>query len=584
MTDKRGCVAIINVEEKEQGLLVELADSLDIDIVVYASTIEFLRYSKTNAKYIIIVVDRLDSETWLNLEYISKQLINLDTTITLVIHPNDVETLLDKPVPNSNEFILQPVNWDVKLRQIKYAMGAKRDDKPSNNSIYHLAYYDSLTNLPNRNFFNKEKAKMLLQCQAKSSKMAVLFLDINDFKHINDSLGHYVGDKLIIEASKILHSVCRETDTIFQSSEIQSLVSRFGGDEFIILIQNIKSKKDVWIIADRIVSAINHEINIDGYKISLHCSIGISIYPDDGELIEDLVEQADSAMFQAKSGNSSTKFVFYEKGMHASDERLIVIENDMKYAIEKNQFELHFQPQVCYRKQSIVGAESLIRWQHPELGYIPPFEFIPIAERTGQITTITSWVVRTLFAMIQNNPHCDIDNHVYSLNVSSKDFLEEGFLTYLVGMSNYYRIPPEKICIEITETMIMHDIEKSMQNMQYLSDNGFQIAIDDFGTGYSSFSYLHNFPIDTLKIDKIFVDSLSSNDKSQIIISSIISMCDQLGINVIAEGVETRHQFETLRLMNCLSYQGYYFCKPTRLENLAELAHLNIEFRGKQSF
>lgn len=572
-------IAIINPNLSDQALLTDLKNSFNFNVLLFSSTKEFLEQSKYDAEKIIIVVDKLDKEAFLELEYFSNQVGHSNTPITLAIHPKDVPVLESRPIANTNEFILQPVNWEMKLHQFVYSMRANDEEISKVNSIYQLAYYDSLTKLPNRNFFNKKKAKMLLQCQSKNAKMAVLFLDINDFKHINDSLGHHVGDKLIIETSKILHSVCRETDTIFQSSELQSVVSRFGGDEFIILIQNIKSKKDVWFIADRIVTALKHEIEIDGYKISLRCSVGISIYPDDGESIENLVEQADCAMYQAKTGNSATDFVFYENGMSATDERLIRIENDLKYAIENNEFELHFQAQVCFREKAIVGAESLIRWRHPEFGLIPPVEFIPIAERTGQITTITSWVVKTLFEMIQSNPIKAKDNYVYSLNVSSKDFLEEGFLTYLIGMSNHYHVPPEKICIEITETMIMHDIDKSMKNMQYLSENGFQIAIDDFGTGYSSFSYLHDFPVDTLKIDKIFVDSLSSNGKSQIIISSIISMCDQLGINVIAEGVETRHQFETLRLMNCLSYQGYYFCKPTPLDSLAKLAELNIQFR-----
>ena len=406
--------------------------------------------------------------------------------------------------------------------------------------------------------------------------MNLLFIDLNGLKKVNESYGYQIGDQVIVKISNRLKTLFRETDIILKSKNIQSFVSRFGGDEFIVILQNISSKKDIWILVDRIQDELNKSAFFDGHDISIKCSVGISVYPDDGTNIRDLIRRADMAQTSVKRDSNSTSYAFYDNDKHTQSQNSLNIEMSLASAIEKNQLELHFQPIINIEKKCINGVESLLRWHHPVHGNISPAFFIPLAEKNGHVTFITQWVIKNLFERI-HQCRSDIPKEMkFSFNVSAKDFLEESFLTYLVGIADYYNLPKEMICIEVTESMIMQDVKKSIKNMEFLRSHGFEIAIDDFGTGHSSFSYLHQFPISRLKIDKAFVDTVHHNPKAHIITSSIISMCHQLGIQVVAEGVETKNQIEILRKLDCENYQGFYFSKPISLNRFSDLTDRSI--------
>lgn len=434
--------------------------------------------------------------------------------------------------------------------------------KEKNEEIKNHAYYDFLTGLPNLRLFNK----MALDFATMDNKkpIAILFLDLDRFKFVNDMLGHSAGDFILKAASDRVRDLLEQDQTI----------SRIGGDEFILLLPNTDND-GAKNIAEEILKEFEKPIVFKGNEFFITASLGISLFPRDSEDMEDVIKNADIAMYRAKE-QGRNNYQFYSSDMIEVIQRKAVLEKGMRKALERDEFVLHYQPQINIQSGILVGNEALIRWYHPELGMISPLEFIPLAEETGFINMLGEWILRT--ACKQNKQWHDTGFPAMkvSVNLSMRQFQQANLLELITEILQETGLEPQYLELEITESIAMYNEDHVISKLQALKNTGMKIAIDDFGTGYSSLSYLKKFPIDNLKIDKSFVSDISHDSDDAMIISTIIAMARQLKVNVIAEGVETEEQLEFLRVKNCHEVQGYLFSKPLSVEQF------NMLFNGIQ--
>lgn len=427
--------------------------------------------------------------------------------------------------------------------------------------IEFMAYYDALTKLPNRNYFMKELQQALDQLKYNNECLAVHFIDLDYFKEINDTLGYDFGDQLL--------QAC--ADRLRTFSNKHPFVARKGGDEFLILQRNISNENAVTRFAERLISAFETPINISGYEIVISVSIGISIYPKHGKYAEDLVKHANSAMYATKEAHRNSYHLF-ESSISKKFKQILMMENALRKALRKKQFELYYQPQKNLRTNKVVGMEALLRWKHPEKGYIPPMQFIPLAEKTGLIIDIGDWVIRE--ACKQNKTWQDkgYSPIIISVNLSVKQFHQKNLVQKTKQILRETGLDARYLELELTESMAMANDHKTLDTIQAIRQLGVSVSIDDFGTGYSSLKYLSLFPITKLKIDKMFMDE--KNEQNRAIVKSIIHMSHALKMKVIAEGVETREQLHFLCEQNCDEIQGFYFSKPLPPQQLSKFFQL----------
>lgn len=432
----------------------------------------------------------------------------------------------------------------------------------------HRAYHDSLTGLPNRRLLAIRLNQTLmtqessLPCQTKRENYtaAVLFVDLDGFKDVNDSLGHNVGDALLKEVAFRLESILPS----------HSFLSRHGGDEFVVVLEQVHSEKQVISFCEQVIQCFDHSFRINREEIYMSVSIGVAMAPEHGNDADKLLSNADMAMYQAKQqGKHTYEFFTTAKDTHAYQR--LKIRNQLNVALEQNEFELFFQPKICLEDGSIKGAEALIRWRPNGEGFRSPMEFIPIAEESGQIIPISQWVInRCCQHMMEWNEFLD-DDFVLALNISAKHF-QRGLLQQDISEAlQEFKIDPFKLEIEVTETAIMDNIDLAVETLDELKKIGIRTAIDDFGTGHSSLSYLRQLPIEVLKIDKSFIDEIVISSEDRTLVRGIIEMVHALGIQVVAEGVENHEIAETLQEMNCDLVQGYHYCKPISEEEFVEL-------------
>jgi diguanylate cyclase (GGDEF)-like protein len=426
-------------------------------------------------------------------------------------------------------------------------------------TINFLRFHDELTGLPNRKLFQEKVNIAISMYKKKFGKMiGVLYFDLNQFKLINDTLGHTIGDLLLKGVAQRLKECIRDKD----------IVSRQGADEFSVLIDFV-TKHEVTIVANRIHQVLAKSFCIEGHEIFVTPSIGISLYPTDGKNAEELLRKADVARNQAKKEGSNT-YQFYEPKWDEKTNERLLIENELRKALNKQEFKLHYQPIIDLATSKITGVEALIRWYHPKLGIVPPDRFIPIAEETGLIVSIGEWVLRTACYKMKYWQESDFSLSTISVNISIRQFYQPNFISEMEQILEEAGITPSCLTIEITESMTM-DVEKTTTILKSLKAMGVNISIDDFGTGYSSLSYLKKFPIDYLKIDRSFIKDIDKSKDDENIATTILLMGQNLGLNVIAEGVETSEQLGILRHHNCNEAQGYLFSKPISDDELQEL-------------
>ena len=431
-----------------------------------------------------------------------------------------------------------------------------------NKELEHSSLHDSLTGLPNRAYLNKKIIHVKEISQKNDERFAILFLDLDHFKNINDTLGHDVGDLLLIKVSNILKNNISE----------DSLISRIGGDEFIIVISGFKDENILLPTITNLLKEFRKTINIKGYELTLSVSIGISIYPDDSTEISELMKYADIAMYKSK-GDGRDNFNFFTSKLNNQIHDEVNIINDMQRAFYDNEFELYYQPKIDTQSGKIVGAEALLRWQHNKKGLIAPNIFIPLAENTGFILIFGRFVIQESTKFIHKLNGLTDEKLVISINVSTRQFQNSNLKQDLENEIVNNNINPKQLAIEITESIMMEHVDNALANLKSIKKLGVLVYLDDFGTGYSSLAYLKKFPIDTLKIDKSFIDDITkeSTDKNSLLVDTILRMGQSLGLKVIAEGVEDKHQFEYLKQRKCDTIQGYYFAKPMPESEFIEL-------------
>ena len=441
---------------------------------------------------------------------------------------------------------------------VAYRMAGSLTDitarKYAEEQLLHDAFHDQLTGLPNRALFMDRLGQAIEHKRRRANLMfAVLFLDLDRFKIINDSLGHRVGDQLLVEIARTLHSCLRAGDT----------VARLGGDEFVILLDDVADAYDVTNIAERIQKTLSKPFNIEQNIVFTSASIGIVLSSIGYETQEDVLRDADIAMYQAKLMGKA-QYVVFDTSMRNRAIARLELENDLRYALKRNELELHYQPIISLLEEQIVGFEALLRWQHPGRGFIPPLEFIPIAEETGLIFEIGDWVLheacrQTRFWQ-QTIPGYELLN--INVNISQRQFNQPELIALIQRVLAETGLDPSSLNLEITENMLMENAEAMIARLEMLRTLGVGLQIDDFGTGYSSLSYLQRFPIDTLKIDYSFINRIGTNGERSEIVRAILVMARELGIKAIAEGVETQDQMEQLCSMECIYGQGYHFAPP----------------------
>ena len=429
--------------------------------------------------------------------------------------------------------------------------------------LVHEALHDALTGLPNRAWFMEQlQVSLDLVHSQKDRLFAVLFLDLDRFKLINDSIGHMVGDQLLIGIANRLTHCVRPGDK----------VARLGGDEFTILLDDIRSVSEATEVADRIQKHLSKSFNVGGYETFTTVSIGIALSTPEYQLPEDFLRDADTAMYQAKSLGKA-RHVIFDKGMHARAVNLLQLETDLRRAIDRGEFFIEYQPIVELRSGRLTGFEALVRWQHPERGSVLPDRFIAVAEETGFIVPIGRWVLLQACLQMQrwNEKHSPATPLSISVNLSGRQFAHSNLLEQITEILEVTGLDPRLLKLEITESVVMESVESTAGTLEKLRALGVELSIDDFGTGYSSLSYLHRLPIDTLKIDRSFVSRMAENNENKEIVRTIIMLAKTLGMGVIAEGVETNEQAELLRELECQSVQGYLVSRPLDAESTDRL-------------
>jgi diguanylate cyclase (GGDEF)-like protein len=435
--------------------------------------------------------------------------------------------------------------------------------------IRYLAYYDVLTTLPNRELFKELLKKALAYAQRNDLVMAVLFVDLDNFKRINDTLGHEMGDRLLQAVAGRLVKMIRNSDYVarMEENEMTEVASRFGGDEFILLLNRLVHINDASKVASRILEDISSPFELDGHEVFITASIGISMYPSDGENVDDLVKNADLAMYHAKA-RGRNNYQHYSESMNAVVLEHLTLANKLHKALENEEFLLHYQPKHSMPDGRINGLEALLRWRADDNELVPPSRFVPILEETGLIIPLGEWILRT--ACLQNKTwqQRGLGPIAVSVNISSRQFDKKNLIEVVTQALRDANLSPQYLELEITESTIMQDPEEAITTLHRLKNMGVRISVDDFGAGYSSLNYLKRVPLDALKIDRSFVMNLATSSSDEAIIKAIIALAHSLKLKVIAEGVETEEQLSLLRELGCDEIQGFLFSRPLPVEEV----------------
>jgi diguanylate cyclase (GGDEF)-like protein/PAS domain S-box-containing protein len=433
------------------------------------------------------------------------------------------------------------------------------DRKRMQDDMRHRAMHDTLTNLPNRGMFIESLDRALKKARRRKNRISVLFIDLDRFKVINDTLGHQAGDKLLLAVSERLRASVREAD----------LVARLGGDEFVVLIEDQASPEEVMIVAQKVLLALDRPALIDWREVHISCSIGIASYPDDGEEVDMLVKNADIAMYQAKE-RGRNNFQFYSADLNKLTLQRFELETRLKGALERSEFFLHYQPEIDLESGRVAGVEALLRWQDPKTGLVMPVDFIPLAEETGTIVAIGRWVIEQALADLKRWRDAGMDLYV-SANISVRQFQHHELVNEIFQALQRHSIAPRMLRLEVTETMMMSDPNAAERAFRGLKGLGVELAVDDFGTGFSSLSLVRRFPIHVVKIDRSFVNGCPQNRECVAIVQAVAAMASTLGLRVVAEGVETREQRDVIAALGCDGAQGYFFSRPVLAADIPAL-------------
>jgi diguanylate cyclase (GGDEF)-like protein/PAS domain S-box-containing protein len=426
--------------------------------------------------------------------------------------------------------------------------------------IHFLAYYDPLTHLPNRSLLAERFDLAAALARRHGRQLALMFIDLDRFKQVNDTLGHVLGDNLLRAVARRFGACIRSSDTL----------ARLGGDEFIVLLADLHQADEAALVARKCVDALTAPIELSSHELRITPSIGIAVYPQDGETLDDLIKSADTAMYEAKDGGRNT-YRYYTGDMNARLCERAQLEKDLRVGIDRGEFVLHFQPQIEIASGRILALEALVRWQHPQRGLIAPDRFIPVAEETGLIVALGEWILGAACRQNALWQKAGLPAVRVAVNLSGEQLRRDGLYSAVTAALSAGEMAPQQLELELTESLLIHDIERNLRLLADLKALGVHLAVDDFGTGYSSLSYLKRFPVDRLKIDRSFVRDLVADAEDRAIAATVIAMGHRLGLRVVAEGVETHQQLEFLRREGCDEGQGFLFSRPVPAEAVPEL-------------
>ncbi|MBT8443956.1 MAG: EAL domain-containing protein [Gammaproteobacteria bacterium] len=489
-----------------------------------------------------------------------------------------IRAVINDSRPQKSEFVLEhdeqqfhyelqivPYLNDLTLAIVREITARKRAEE----EVHKLAYFDTLTGLPNRQLFLQQLSTAIDRAKAHETKVAALYVDLDNFKRINDTLGHNFGDVVLQTIATRLDGCIRNDDCVIrpEADESDFRLARLGGDEFVAILQDLESTDDAVAVAERIRAELTRPVEHLGHEFVVTSSIGVSMYPDDGEDIDSLLKNADVAMYQAKSaGRNSVRF--YSGTMSLRSLERLELENGLRYALQRDALELHYQPHIDLTTGCITGVEALLRWHHPERGNIPPGNFIPLAEECGLITPLGEWVLAAACrqARAWQDKYGRYPN--IAINISSQQFFQSDVAEVVLKAIFEKNLEPSTLQLELTETILMQDVKETVKTLKRLKNAGVSLAMDDFGTGYSSLSYLKRLPLDTLKIDRSFVSDLEKNSDDAAICAAIIAMAHKLDLRVVAEGVETQEQLDYLRGLQCDEIQGFFISRPLPVAEL----------------
>ena len=468
-------------------------------------------------------------------------------------------TLGDQAEKYHYELQMVPYLNDLTLAIVREITDRKRAEE----RVHRLAYFDTLTGLPNRQLFQQHLSTAITRAKEHDLKVAALYIDLDNFKRINDTLGHNFGDVVLKTIAKRLDSCIRARDCVIRqgTDDTEFRLARLGGDEFVAIVQDLDSQEQAVAVTERIRAELTRPVEHLGHEFVVTSSIGVALFPDDGSDLDTLLRNADVAMYQAKNaGRNSVRF--YSGTMSLRSLERLELENGLRYALQRDQLELYYQPQIDVATQRMVCVEALLRWNHPERGQIPPDKFIPLAEECGLIAPLGELVLTTACRQIKAWQDKFDDQLSIAVNVSSQQFFHSDVADIVLKAVFEASLKPSSLTLELTETILMNDVEETIATLNKLRDAGTSLAMDDFGTGYSSLSYLKRLPLDTLKIDRSFVMDLENNSDDAAICAAIIAMAHNLDLKVIAEGVETQEQLNYLSDQGCDEIQGFLISKP----------------------
>jgi predicted signal transduction protein with EAL and GGDEF domain len=487
----------------------------------------------------------------------------------------------------ATQYKTKPVNWSLLGRDVQYmlrASGAFNSLKRQEDRLRYLAYYDPLTSLPNRRSFNEQLNRLLRRSQRHKTSAALLFIDLDHFKRINDSIGHARGDSLLVEIAKRLTMELREEDAINyfsdanaeddDNSEGTTEIARLGGDEFTVVLSDVSDIADIEKVARRILNSLSEPIALQSHNPVVTPSIGIALYPQDGSDPDTLIRNADTAMYAAKAEGRAC-YRFYNEDMNSRAVEQLKMEEELREGMRNHELELRYQPQVVCETGEVVSMEALVRWKHPVRGMVSPQEFIPVAESTGQIIELGEWVMGEVARHCLYWDTLGLKPFRVCVNISPLQFNQVNLPEWVASFLKQSGLPPERLELELTESAIMNDAETNIAKLRSLKNLGVDLAVDDFGTGYSSLSYLKRFPINTLKIDHSFISDLDTPDGAAIV-DAILALAKTLNLRVIAEGIENQAQLAYLVDRGCDLLQGFYFSRPIYPEDVPSMLEANF--------
>ena len=511
-----------------------------------------------NSKEVDLVLLDLSLPDSQGLECINKiQLLNNSLAIIILTGLDDQDFAIKTMQQGAQDYLVKGEgDGHLMLRAIHYAIERKQIEQ----RLTKLVHFDSLTGLANREYFNITFTRAVEQADRRNQTLGLMFLDLDHFKEINDTLGHLMGDKLLVCIAERLKSCVRSID----------FIARLGGDEFVIILDDIKTSKIATNIAEKILSALSNPVDLANTEVFISSSIGITLFPDDGDNVNDLLKHADVAMYKAKDLGRNN-FQFYTSELNTKIIQAIDIKNDLRGAIGRNELTLYYQPKISIIDNKIIGAEALLRWHHPVRGMVPPNDFIPIAEQSGLIIDIGQWVIREAIKQTKKWQQTLLPDFSMAINLSVKQFHNRDLIEFIETELGHSGVNASTIELEITESLLMEKSDQEQDILKELSEKGFKISMDDFGTGYSSLSYLKRFTIDVLKIDRSFISDVMSNPDDAEIVKAIIVMAHALKLTVVAEGVESEAQLGFLKQLKCDQSQGFLVSKPIPAREFEQL-------------